>query len=169
MCGNSQTNDPQVGFHRFPSAHMNPERKALRLSVFGKTEDDVTSNSGEPGLFETLIRWERLTITSSTLGKCFASPSKKGVRAERARQRQERKQTESLTSVTIAGFRLVYLFISCCFFQDVGTFMPLQSSHQRTSLESGCVARVLKRKSYTLPYISPDEFLHPYVQLGYCY
>ena len=45
LCGNSCTNDPQLGFNRFPSAQKNPERRALWLSVFGKSEDYVTFNS----------------------------------------------------------------------------------------------------------------------------
>ena len=37
MCGNSRTKDPQVVFHRSPSAAKNPETRALWLSVFGHT------------------------------------------------------------------------------------------------------------------------------------
>ena len=37
VCGNSRTKDPQVVFHRYPSAAKNPERRALWLSVFGHT------------------------------------------------------------------------------------------------------------------------------------
>ncbi|CAI8013930.1 hypothetical protein GBAR_LOCUS8768 [Geodia barretti] len=43
VCGNSRANEPAVGFHRFPQKNL--ERRAVWLSVFGKTEDDVTSNS----------------------------------------------------------------------------------------------------------------------------
>ena len=35
VCGNSRTKDTHVEVHRFPNAKMNPERKALWLSVFG--------------------------------------------------------------------------------------------------------------------------------------
>ena len=84
MCGNSRTNDPQVGFHRFPSDHKNPERRALWLSVFGKTEDDVTSNSRQVCLRHFPSGNVKLSPVS-TLGKRFASPIKKGVRAKRAR------------------------------------------------------------------------------------
>ena len=95
VCGNSRTNDPQVGFHRFPSAHMKPERRALWLSVFGKTEDDVMSNSRV-----CLRHFPGGNVKLSpvfTLGKRFASPIKKGVRAERARQQQERRKLRELS------------------------------------------------------------------------
>ena len=80
MCGNSQTNDPQVGFHCFPSDHKNPERRALWLSVFGKTD---TSNSRV--CLRHFPSGNVKLSPVSTLGKRFASPIKKGVRAKRAR------------------------------------------------------------------------------------
>ena len=95
MCGNSRTNDPQVGFHRFPSAQKNPERRALWLSVFGKTEDDVTFNSRVCLRHFPSGNIELSPV--STVGKRFASPIKKGVRAERAKQRQEQKQPRELS------------------------------------------------------------------------
>ena len=75
-------NDPQVGFHRFPSDQKNPERRALWLSDFGKAEDDVTSNSRVCSRHFPSGNVELSPV--STLGKRFASPIKKGVRAERA-------------------------------------------------------------------------------------
>ena len=93
MCGNSRTNDPPVGFHHFPSAQKNPERRALWPSVFGKTEEDVTFNSRVCSRHFPSGNVELSPV--STVGKRFASPIKKGVRAERAKQRQEQNNYES--------------------------------------------------------------------------
>ena len=95
MCGNSRTNDPQVGFHCFPSDHKNPERRALWLSVFGKTENDVTSNSRVCSRHFPSGNVKLSPV--STLSKRFASPIKKGVRAKRARHRQELRKTKNRT------------------------------------------------------------------------
>ena len=60
------------------------------LSVFGKTEDDVTSNSRVCSRHFPSGNVKLSPV--STLGKRFASPIKKGVRAKRARHRQELRQ-----------------------------------------------------------------------------
>ena len=94
VCGNSRANEPEVGFHRFPSAQKNPERRAVWLSVFGKTEDDVTPNSRVCSRHFPGGNVELSPV--STLGRRFASPIKKGVRAKRAKQRQEQRQLREL-------------------------------------------------------------------------
>ena len=65
------------------------------LSVFGKTEDDITSNSRVCSRHFPNGNVELSPV--STLGKRFASPIKKGVRAERAKQRQEQRQLSELS------------------------------------------------------------------------
>ena len=64
------------------------------LSVFGKTEDDVTSNSRVCSRHFPGGNVELSPV--STLGRRFASPIKKGVRPERAKQRQEQRQLREL-------------------------------------------------------------------------
>ena len=90
VCGNSRSKDPGVSFHRFPNQQMHPERIAVWLQVFGMCEEDIGPDarvcsrhfpSGDVKHDPTM-----------TVGKHFASPIKRGLRAERAKQREEQKQ-----------------------------------------------------------------------------
>ena len=98
VCGNTRSKDPGVSFHRFPSQRVNPDRRAVWLHEFGMEEEDVGPHtrvcarhfpSGNVELDPTM-----------TVGKRFASPIKKGLRAERARQREEQKQLRELSRLS---------------------------------------------------------------------
>lgn len=96
VCGNSRSKDPGVSFHRFPNQRMHPERRAVWLQVFGMCEEDIGPDarvcsrhfpSGDVKHDPTM-----------TVGKRFASPIKRGLRAERAKQRGEQKQVREFSS-----------------------------------------------------------------------
>ena len=96
VCGNSRSKDPGVSFHRFPNQRMHPERRAVWLQVFGMCEEDIGPDaricsrhfpSGDVKHDPTM-----------TVGKCFASPIKRGLRAERAKQREQKQVREFSSS-----------------------------------------------------------------------
>lgn len=95
MCGNTRGKDPGVSFHHFPSERKNPERREVWLCEFGIQEETVNPDSRVCSTHFPGRNVELSPIT--TLGKRFASPIKKGVRAERAEQREEQKCLRELS------------------------------------------------------------------------
>ena len=90
VCGNSRSKDPGVSFHRFPNQRMHPERRAVWLQVFGMCEEDIGPDSRVCS--RHFPSGDVKHDPTMTVGKRFASPIKRGLRAERAKQREEQKQ-----------------------------------------------------------------------------
>ena len=105
VCGNSQPKDPNASFHRFPA---DPRRRAIWLRVFDLKEGDIKPHHRVCS--RHFPNSDTKNNPTTTLGKRFASPIKKGPRAKRAKGREAKKQLSELYSTvspTPSSSRLV--------------------------------------------------------------
>ena len=96
VCGNSRSKDPGVSFHRFPNQRMYPERRAVWLQVFGMCEEDIGPDARVCS--RHFPCGDVKHAPTMTVGRRFVSPIKRGLRAERAKQREELKQVREFSS-----------------------------------------------------------------------
>ena len=96
VCGNSRSKDPGVSFHRFPNQRMHPERRAVWLQVFGMCEEDIGPDARVCS--RHFPCGDVKHAPTMTVGKRFASPIKRGARAETAKQRDEEKQVREFST-----------------------------------------------------------------------
>jgi len=84
VCGNNKTKDPRISFHRI---HSDPTQRTLWLQGFEMREEDVKYRICSRHFPDG----DSSKATSTSLRKRFASPTKKGPRAKRAKQREQSK------------------------------------------------------------------------------
>ena len=90
-CGNSQSKDPNASFHRFPS---DPGKRAIWLHGFDLQESDIKAHHRVCS--RHFPNGNAKNDPTTTLGKRFASPIKKGPQAKRAKGREAKKQLSEL-------------------------------------------------------------------------
>jgi len=93
VCANSQFKDPNASFHRFPS---DPGRRAIWLRVFHLQESDIKAHHHVCS--RHFPNGDAKNDPTTTRGKRFTSPIKKGPRAKRAKVREAKKQLSELYS-----------------------------------------------------------------------
>ena len=80
VCGNGQSKDSNDSFHRFLS---DPGKQAVWLRVFDMQESDIKAHHRV--CLRRLPNGDAKNNPTTTLGKRFASPIKKGPRTKRAK------------------------------------------------------------------------------------
>ena len=81
--------EDELSFHRFPSQQKSPERRAAWIKEFELSEESIIKNTRVCA--RHFPEGNAKNPPSMTIGKCFASPKKKGHRADRTRHRYEQK------------------------------------------------------------------------------
>lgn len=87
VCRNTKARDSSASFHRLPK---DPKRRTLWLEVLGIREEDI--KEGTRVCCRHFPDGDCQKDPSMSLGKRFASPKKKGPRAKRLKQRDERRE-----------------------------------------------------------------------------
>ena len=135
VCGNSQSKDPNASYHRFPS---DPGRRAIWLRVFDLQESDIKPHHRVCS--RHFPNGDAKNDPTTTLGKRFASPIKKGPRAKRAKSREAKRQLSKLYSTvspTPSSSRSVTPSTSEQPALTVAVGEQLQSDYQVHELPSG--------------------------------
>ena len=87
VCGNTKVKDSAVSFHRIPK---DPNRRALWLEVLDIREEVIKESKRV--CCRHFPDGDCQKDPSMSLGKCFASPNKKGPRAKRMKHRDEMRE-----------------------------------------------------------------------------